>query len=98
MAGSFRGLYNLILNKYFVDEFYDSTVVRPVVDGSRTLLWRTVDAGMIDGAVNGVGKEARDVGGILKLAQSGYIRSYAAWVVAGSILLLVMVGLAGGAR
>ena len=82
-ANAFRGLYTLIYNKYFVDEFYDSAVVRPVVDGSRTLLWRTLDAGMIDGAVNGIGKEARNIGGVLKLAQSGYIRSYAAWVVAG---------------
>lgn len=98
IASSFHGLYNLIYNKYFVDEFYESTVVRPVVDGSRTLLWRAVDAGMIDGAVNGIGKEARGIGGLLKLPQSGYIRSYAAWVVAGSILLLVVVGLVGGAR
>ena len=53
---------------------------------------------MIDGAVNGIGKTARSVGGLLKLAQSGYIRSYAAWVVAGSILLLLFMGLMGGAR
>jgi NADH-quinone oxidoreductase subunit L len=98
IAAGFHGLYNLIYNKYFVDEFYESTVVRPVVDGSRSLLWRAVDAGLIDGAVNGIGKEARGIGGILKLPQSGFIRSYAAWVVAGSILLLMMVGFVGGAR
>jgi len=33
----------------------------------------------------------------MRLAQSGYIRSYAAWVVLGSVLLLLAVGL-GGAR
>ena len=94
----FHGFYKLVYNKYFVDEFYDATVVRPVVDGSRTLLWRGVDVQVIDGAVNGVGKRARNIGGLLKLAQSGYIRSYAAWVVAGSILLIVGMALAGGAR
>jgi NADH-quinone oxidoreductase subunit L len=93
-----RWLYTPIYNKYFVDEFYDATVIRPTVDGSRTLLWRGADVGMIDGAVNGIGKTARAAGGVLKLAQSGYIRSYAAWVVAGSILLLVFMGLSGGAR
>jgi NADH-quinone oxidoreductase subunit L len=98
VASSFRGLYTLIYNKYFVDEFYDETVVEPIVDGSRTLLWRTVDVEVIDGAVNGIGKRARNIGGVLKLAQSGYIRSYAAWVVAGSILLLIVAAVTGGLR
>ena len=89
LTGTFRGLYNLIYNKYFVDEVYDATVVHPIVDGSRTLLWRGADATLIDGTVNGVGRTARAVGGILKLAQSGYIRSYAAWVVAGSIAVIL---------
>ena len=98
LTSSLRGLYTLVYHKYFVDEFYDATVVRPVVDGSRTLLWRGADATLIDGTVNGVGRTARAIGGILKLAQSGYIRSYAAWVVAGSIALIVAMIWAGGAR
>jgi len=89
LTGTFRGVYTLIYNKYFVDEVYDATVVHPIVDGSRTLLWRGADATLIDGTVNGVGRTARAVGGILKLAQSGYIRSYAAWVVAGSIAVIL---------
>ena len=98
IARTFSGPYRWIYNKYFVDEFYDSTVVNPVVDGSRTLLWRTVDARVIDGAVNGIGQDARGIGGFLKLAQSGSIRSYAAWVVLGSILVIAFIGLMGGAR
>jgi NADH-quinone oxidoreductase subunit L len=102
LASSFKWVYTAMYNKYFVDEFYDSTVVRPLIDGSRTLLWRTADAGLIDGTVNGVGKTARAVGGILKLVQSGYIRDYAAWVVAGSIAVILAMalwgGVAGGAR
>jgi hypothetical protein len=34
----------------------------------------------------------------LRLAQSGNIRSYAAWVVLGSIIVLLAVGFAGGLR
>jgi len=98
IARTFSGPYRWVYNKYFVDEFYDSTVVNPVVDGSRTLLWRTVDARVIDGAVNGIGQDARGIGGFLKLAQSGAIRSYAAWVVLGSILVIAFIGLLGGAR
>jgi NADH-quinone oxidoreductase subunit L len=98
VASAFDPLYKLIYGKYYVDEFYDATVVRPVVDGSRTLLWRTADAGLIDGAVNGIGKTARSIGGALKLLQSGFIRSYAAWVVAGSIAVVIAMALWGGAR
>ena len=95
---SLGGLYTLVYNKYFVDEVYDVAVVEPTIEGSRTILWRGVDAGLIDGTVNGVGHRARGVGSILRLIQSGNIRSYAAWVVLGSIALLLAIGFAGGSR
>jgi NADH-quinone oxidoreductase subunit L len=95
LANSLGGLYRLVYNKYFVDELYDATIVHPVVEGSRTVLWKGVDAGMIDGAVNGVGKRSRNVGSALRLLQAGNIRGYAAWIVAGSVLVLLVIGLGG---
>jgi NADH-quinone oxidoreductase subunit L len=95
MANAFRPVYTLLYNKYFIDEAYDSAVVNPTIDGSRSLLWRTIDAGVIDGTVNGVGKTARTIGGVLRHLQSGYIRSYAGWVVAGAILVVIVMGLKG---
>src|SRR5579871_707226 len=92
------GLYRLVYNKYFVDEIYDAAVVKPVVAGSRVVLWRGVDAGLIDGAVNGVGSTSQGFGGWLKLFQSGNIRSYATWVLFGSIILLLTLGLIGAVR
>jgi len=97
-AHSMGGLYTLVYNKYFVDEAYDATVVEPLIEGSRTVLWRGIDAGLIDGTVNGVGTRSRGIGSILRLAQSGNIRSYAAWVVLGSIVLLLAIGFAGDLR
>jgi len=102
MADSFvsalKAPYTLIYNKYFVDELYDATVVKPVVNGSRVLLWKGLDAGVIDGMVNGVGARARNIGGVLRLIQSGNIRSYATWVLLGSVLVIVALGIAGGLR
>jgi NADH-quinone oxidoreductase subunit L len=98
VAKRFGGLYTLVYNKYFVDEVYDAAVVEPLIEGSRTVLWRGIDAGLIDGTVNGVGRRARGIGSILRLIQSGNIRSYAAWVVLGSIALLIAIGFAGGLR
>jgi NADH-quinone oxidoreductase subunit L len=96
IATSLGGLYTLVYNKYFVDEIYDATVVRPLIEGSTTVLWHAVDQGVIDGTVNGVGLESRRIGGVLKLIQSGNIRSYATWVVLGSVVLLLIMGFAGG--
>jgi NADH-quinone oxidoreductase subunit L len=97
VANRLGALYRLVYNKYFVDEIYGAAVVRPLIGGSREVLWKGVDAGVIDGAVNGIGHRALGIGGILRLLQSGYIRSYAAWVVLGSIGLLIYLGL-GGAK
>ncbi|MGD1072387.1 MAG: NADH-quinone oxidoreductase subunit L [Bryobacteraceae bacterium] len=91
-----NGLYTLVYNKYYVDEVYDATLVHPLVEGSKTVLWHGVDQGVIDGAVNGVGLESKRIGGVLRLIQSGNIRSYATWVVLGSVVLLLVMGFAGG--
>jgi NADH-quinone oxidoreductase subunit L len=93
LGRSFKGIYTVLYNKYYVDELYDSTVVSPIIDGSRNLLWQAGDVGIIDGAVNGVGKVAAATGSLLRLAQSGYIRNYAAWVVVGAILAVGWIGL-----
>ena len=97
-AKAMNGFYTLVFNKYYVDEFYNAVVVRPLVAISRIVLWRGVDAGLIDGTVNGVGARSRGVGSILRLLQSGNIRTYAAWVVLGSIVALIAIGFAGGSR
>jgi NADH-quinone oxidoreductase subunit L len=97
-ADGFKGLYWLVYNKYFVDEIYDAAVVAPVVDGSRAVLWKGVDAGLIDGSVNGIGARCRNLGSVLRLWQSGNIRSYATWVLVGAVVMIVAIGMAGGAR
>jgi NADH-quinone oxidoreductase subunit L len=95
IASALGGLYTLVYNKYFVDEVYDATVVHPLVEGSTTVLWHGMDQGVIDATVNGIGHQSQGIGGILKLIQSGNIRSYATWVVVGSVVVLVAMGVAG---
>jgi len=96
IAGALGGIYTLVYNKYFVDELYDATIVQPLVEGSTAVLWHGLDQGVIDGAVNGAGSGSRSIGGVLKHLQSGNIRTYATWVVVGSVILLVAMGLNGG--
>jgi NADH-quinone oxidoreductase subunit L len=87
-----------VYNKYFVDEIYNAAVVKPLVAGSRVVLWRGVDAGLIDGMANGIGSRSQGFGSVLRLLQSGNIRSYATWVLFGSVILVVAMGLIGAAR
>jgi len=97
IVATFSGLYKLIYNKYFVDEIYGAAVVNPVVEGSNAVLWKGIDVAMIDGTVNGIGHRAQGIGGVLKKLQSGNIRSYAAWILLGVVVLLSM-GVMGDLR
>ncbi|MGC1201507.1 MAG: NADH-quinone oxidoreductase subunit L [Candidatus Acidiferrales bacterium] len=85
LAKSLHGVYTLVLNKYYVDEIYGALIVRPLLWISTHVLWQGVDAGLIDGTVNGVGYVARESGSEARKLQSGNARSYATWVVIGAV-------------
>jgi NADH-quinone oxidoreductase subunit L len=89
IATSAGNLYRVVLNKYYVDEGYYAVFVNPIVEGSTKILWQTVDAGLIDGTVNGAGTTARFASDKLRRMQSGNIRSYAGWVAAGGAAVLI---------
>jgi NADH-quinone oxidoreductase subunit L len=88
LARSLSPIYALLLNKYYVDALYDVTIVHPIQNGSTIGLWRGVDVGLIDGAVNGVGALVRVTSDGLRRAQTGSIRTYAASLFAGVVLIL----------
>ena len=98
MASGFAPIYKLLYAKYFVDELYDATIVKPIANGSREILWKGVDVGVIDGLVNGAGTTSVALGGLLRTMQSGNIRTYASWVLIGTALLIGAVALYGGAK
>ena len=88
IARSASGLHRLLLNKYYVDELYDAAVVQPIKQLSTVGLWKGVDAGLIDGAVNGVGQSVRGVSGVLRRTQTGSVRTYAASLFLGVVLIV----------
>ena len=91
IAQRLRLLYRLSFRKYFVDEIYDSAFVRPIRDGSREILWKGLDVGLVDGSVNGVGRSVRGWGALMKHIQNGLVRSYATWILLGTAVLLYYV-------
>jgi NADH-quinone oxidoreductase subunit L len=91
LAKSMKPAYLTLLNKYYVDEIYAALVVKPVMWISTNVFWKTLDVGVIDGAVNGIAEGLTAVGDGVRHTQSGNTRSYAVWVVIGAIVIIAVV-------
>ena len=88
VAQSAGGLYRLLLNKYYIDEIYDALIVQPIKRVSEGALWKSMDAGLIDGTVNGVGTLVRNSSATLRRLQTGSVRTYAASLFLGVVMIL----------
>jgi len=88
MAREFPALHRLLLNKYYVDELYDATIVQPIKAASTEGLWRWFDVRVIDGAVNGAGSIVDGSAAILRRLQSGSVRAYAGSLFVGVVVIL----------
>lgn len=101
VADTMRGLaggwpYRILLNKYYVDEAYDGAIIRPGFRFSRTVLWKGVDAGVIDGLlVNGSALVVAVIGSLLRLLQNGLVRFYAWSFTVGVAVFVVYLSLKG---
>jgi NADH-quinone oxidoreductase subunit L len=80
----------VLARRFYVDEIYDTVVVRPLVFVSDRVLFRGVDAGLIDrGLVEGTARAVRGLtSGGLRYVQSGLTQAYLLLVVAGTVAVL----------
>jgi NADH-quinone oxidoreductase subunit L len=89
LAAAFPAVYKLLVNKYYVDEFYNAVIVKPLLAISKYVLEWVVDIGILGGAAWLLGGIATFAGAILQRWQSGNLRSYAAWLAAGAAAVLL---------
>ena len=83
------GVQRVLLNKYYVDELYNTLIVRPTDWVSRKVLWRIIDMGAIDGAVvHGAAKVSRLLGWIGTRFQTGNLGTYVVLFVIGVLFVL----------
>ena len=77
--------------------YYDNAASRLIAGpGARTFnLIAWIDANIVDGIVNGVGKLIRNVATSLRRAQSGFVRAYALLISLGAVVILTWFFLRG---
>jgi NADH-quinone oxidoreductase subunit L len=88
IADTLGGFYDTVVHKYYIDEIYAVLFVKPLVDGSTRILWRGVDQGVIDAAINDAADGANHVSDAARHMQSGNLRSYAGWIAAGGAVVI----------
>ncbi len=87
---SLGGLYRLFEGKFYWDEFYDRTIVKPILTFSERGL-AMFDKHVVDGAVNGVAALTSGFGRSLRYIQNGVVQAYALAMVVGAVLILALV-------
>ncbi len=87
IGARFTPVYRFLVHKWYVDELYNATIVRPLAAFSR-FLWRWVDIGFIDGIVNGIGWLVGALAQRLRRVQTGVVSNYALAIVLGTVLIV----------
>jgi NADH-quinone oxidoreductase subunit L len=78
----FAGVHRFLSNKWYFDELIDILVVRPALAIGR-FANQTFERFVVDGIVTGTADTVRSAGGLVRLVQSGFVRSYALLLIAG---------------
>jgi NADH-quinone oxidoreductase subunit L len=88
LARSMRGLYTMLINKYWVDEIYDLVFVQTGINLAKALA-NGVDKLIIDNIlVDGTAKAVAQVGRLFSKLQSGYMTNYALATFIGVLILI----------
>ncbi len=83
-----RFVYDVVANKFYVDELYNLIIVTPFRAIS-FLVWQVVDVFAIDQvAVRGTARLTAFTGELLKYVQNGDVQRYAAVMAIGTVLII----------
>ncbi|MFQ5638497.1 MAG: NADH-quinone oxidoreductase subunit L [bacterium] len=88
LSEKLKHVYKFLVNKWYVDEFYDYLVVRPVNYISDSILWKWLDIRIIDGLVNSVAKMILGLSEKFRRVETGLVQNYALSIVAGVVLII----------
>lgn len=83
------GFGKVLENKWYVDEIYDSIIVKPLM-GIAAFFNNIFEKKGIDGIVNGVGRAVNYGGRQVRLLQSGRVGTYVLLMVIGILVLFIV--------
>jgi NADH-quinone oxidoreductase subunit L len=84
----FPKTHALVEGKYFVDEFYFSRIIKPLIEASQAL-WAYVDVNFIDRTTYFVGDVVKGAGSTMRTLQTGNLQQYALYIALGMIVMLM---------
>lgn len=84
-----KGLGKVLANKWYVDEFYDTIIVKPVMAIARYFN-NVIEKSVVDGFVNGVGRAVNYGSRQVRLLQSGQVGNYVLLMVIGILVLFII--------
>jgi NADH-quinone oxidoreductase subunit L len=86
--------YNVLFNKYYIDEFYQLTVV--YATKAVSMLCKYIDRFIVEGAAGAVAALTQGVGKAGARLQNGQVQMYGAVTIIGLAALVVILALTGG--
>jgi len=89
LRSRFGAVYGWASGKYYWDELYDRTIVRPML-GLADRGFASFDRHVVDGAVNGIGRLASGTSRVLRFIQTGFVQNYATAIVIGVVLVIAL--------
>jgi NADH-quinone oxidoreductase subunit L len=90
IAKAVPALYSLLVNKYKIDELYNTVIVKPLIAFSQFVLGWLGEGFLIRGSAWLLAGIATLLGELARRWQSGNLRSYAGWLAAGAAVLLLL--------
>ncbi|OAG27735.1 NADH-quinone oxidoreductase subunit L [Thermodesulfatator autotrophicus] len=87
----YPALYRYLYNKWYWDEIYDATIVKPTFFTARSIVQGVVDSILIEGVVNGLPDLIRRGGESLRRLQNGVVQTYALIMATGAAVVLLLV-------
>jgi NADH-quinone oxidoreductase subunit L len=91
IAKSLNGLYQVVYHKYYVDELYHYTIIKPTMWIASNILVAFTDGKIIEGVVNGVPGAIGWFSGKLRRVQTGLAQHYGIMMAAGAFFIVALV-------
>jgi NADH-quinone oxidoreductase subunit L len=79
-------LYQLVLNKYYIDELYEILFINSLKKLG-VGLWRGFDDFIIDGTINGIAYLFGWLSSVIRRVQTGLVQNYAFSMVVGGVII-----------